>query len=108
VAGNERQSLHGASLLRQFLDLFHGLLPTHVLLDGQAFERLDRGLRLQIALEDVDVVINALQALASDVVDAFQYFTGVDDRLRGCERLEVLAGCLRSTKMRLSTRSRKR
>jgi hypothetical protein len=33
---------------------------------GQAFERLDRGLRFQIALEDVDVVINALQALASN------------------------------------------
>jgi hypothetical protein len=29
--------------LQQLLDSLYGLLPTHVLLDSQAFERLDRG-----------------------------------------------------------------
>jgi hypothetical protein len=41
-----------------------------LLVDGQAFERLDRGfgriLGLEIPLEDVDVVIDPLQALALD------------------------------------------
>jgi hypothetical protein len=46
-----------------------------MLIDGQALEGLDRNfwgvLGLQVTLEDVDIVINALQALATDDVDAF-------------------------------------
>jgi hypothetical protein len=44
------------------------------MLDGQAFEGLDCGfgcvLRLQVPLENVNVIINPLQALAPDDVDA--------------------------------------
>ena len=42
-------------------------------------------LRLQIALEDVDVVIDPLQALAPDDVDALQHLAGVDYGLGVCE-----------------------
>ena len=64
------------SLLQQLLDPVDGFLPTHVLLDGQAFEYFDRGLRralrLQIGLEDVDVVIEPFQVLLLDRGDALK------------------------------------
>jgi hypothetical protein len=67
---------------QQLLDPVHGLLPTHVLLDGQAFESLDRGpgraLRLQVGLEDVDVVIEPLQILLLDRGNALQYLAGIE------------------------------
>jgi hypothetical protein len=64
-----------------------------VLLDGHALESLDRGLgcvlRLEIALENVDVVIEPLQILLSDRGNAVQPLAGVEYRLRGRERVGV-------------------
>jgi hypothetical protein len=66
-------------------------LPAHVLRDGHALESLDRGLgcvlRLEIALENVDVVIEPLQILLFDRGNAFQHLAGVEYRLRGRERV---------------------
>src|SRR5260370_10237678 len=50
--------------LQQLLDPVHGFLPTHVLLDCQAFDRLDyslwRTLRLQVGLQDVEIIVEPL------------------------------------------------
>jgi hypothetical protein len=76
-------------LAQQLLDPLHGFLPTHVLLDGQSLERLDRGfgraLRLQVGLEDVYVVIEPLQILLLDRRDAFQDLAGVEEGFGICE-----------------------
>src|SRR5438067_1930198 len=54
-------------LLQQFLDPVCSRLPALVLVDGDAFERLDGGfgcvLGLQVSLQDLDVVIHPLQAI---------------------------------------------
>jgi hypothetical protein len=54
-------------------------------------------LRLERGFENVDVIIGSLQALAPDGIDALHYLAGIDQRLRGGEGLEVLAGGFRST-----------
>jgi hypothetical protein len=83
-----------------------------VLVDGQALESLDRGfggaLRLQVTLEEVDIVVEPLQVLFLDRGDALEDLGGVGTGSGVVNGLEVLAGGLRSTKVRLSTRSRKR
>src|SRR5258708_19745406 len=65
--------------------------PAFVLVDGQAFERLNRGfgraLCLQVALENGDVVIDPLQALAPNDVNALQHLAGVNQRLGVRERV---------------------
>ena len=79
------------SFLQQLLDPIDRSLPAFVLLDGQALERLDcsfgRVLRLQVGLEDVDVIIKSLQILFLDRGDALQDFAGVGDRLGAGERV---------------------
>jgi hypothetical protein len=76
-------------LASAFLDPVDGLLPAHVLLDRQVFERLDRSfgrvLRLQVGLKDADIVIEPLQVLFLHRGDAFHYFAGVESGLRVCE-----------------------
>jgi hypothetical protein len=66
-------------------------LPTHVLLDDHALESLDRGLgcvlHLEMAFENVDVVIERLRILLFDCGNAFQHLAGVEYRLRDRERV---------------------
>jgi hypothetical protein len=63
---------------------------------------------VQVGLEDVDVVIESLQVFALDGPDAIQQFAGVECGFGVVKGLEVFAGDLRSTKVRLSVRTRKR
>jgi len=66
--------LDSSLLLQQLFDPGHGLLPAHMLFDGQTFERLYRGLgcvlRLQVGFEYVDIVVEPLQVLMFDCADA--------------------------------------
>jgi hypothetical protein len=66
-------------LLQQALDPVDRLFPVFVLVDGQAFERLDRGsgraLCLQIDLEELTQIervldVNNLQTVSSEIVEA--------------------------------------
>ena len=84
--------MHLTSLaLQQLLDPVYGFLPAHEILDGQAFEDLDRGLwrvlRLQVGLEDVDVVIEPPQILLLDRGNAVENLVGVKHRLGGGEQV---------------------
>jgi hypothetical protein len=78
-------------LLQQLLDPLHGVLPAQVLLDSQAFERLNcsfgGALRLQVGLEDVDVVIEPPQILLLDRGNAVENLVGVKHRLGGGEQV---------------------
>jgi hypothetical protein len=53
-------------------------------------------LRLQVGLQDVDVIAELFETVALDGLDLLQQFPAVEYRLRGDERFEVLTG-LRST-----------
>jgi hypothetical protein len=44
-------------------------------------------LGLQVGLEDVNVIIEPLQALLLNCSDAIHNFAGIEHRLRGCERV---------------------
>jgi hypothetical protein len=85
-------------LLQQLLDPVYRFLPTHVLLDSQAFERLDcsfgGALRLQKGLEDVEVIVEPFQILLLDGADPLEYFVGVEDGFRGGERVGGSGGRL--------------
>jgi hypothetical protein len=48
---------------------------------------LGAALRLQISLQDVDVIVGLLEALALDGLDALQQLAGVEDRLGAGERV---------------------
>src|SRR5258708_34982931 len=64
--------------------------------------------RLQVLCQDGCVVLEPLQVVAFDGTDALQHFAGVEHGSGVVKGLEVLAGGLRSTKVRVSGRTRKR
>ena len=80
-----------ALFLQHLHYLLYRLLPDHVLLNGQAFEHLNRGLwgvlRLQVGLEDVNVIVKPSQVLSLNGADTFQHFTSIEGRFGDGERV---------------------
>jgi hypothetical protein len=95
---------------QRFLDLAESNLPDFVSVDGEVFKCFDScfrcALRLEIRLQDVDIVIAALEVFNADAVDLLQYLGGVERWFRVVNGLDVLVGGFRSTKVRVSVRTR--
>ena len=72
-----------------------------MLLNGQALESFDRSfrgvLRLQVCLQNVEVIVKPLQVLLLDSANPLQHFGRVKGGSGVVNGLELLAGALLST-----------
>jgi hypothetical protein len=68
-----------------FLNLSDGDFPGFVLVDGETLENFDRffgcALRLQIGLQDVNIILGLFETVALDGLDALEQLATIEDRL---------------------------
>ena len=68
-----------------FLNLSDGDFPGFVLVDGKTLESFDRffgcALRLQIGLQDVNIIVGLSETVALDGLDALEQLATIEDRL---------------------------